>query len=104
VIAKIAYCQMVAVHGLKGYRGLVLPDLILGKYPFVSYFVGSEQADPPPPHAKGFIHAINIGDTTIADGLKLVVVSVRLFASSGTEQHGTPIYRVVAGAWKYPRG
>jgi HNH endonuclease len=46
-VAKIAYCQMVAVCGLTGFRRLVLPDLILGKYPCVSYFVGCELTNPP---------------------------------------------------------
>jgi hypothetical protein len=99
-IAKIAYCEMVAVYGLASFRRLILPDLILGKYPLVPYFVGSELTDPPPPHDKRFVHAINIGDITVGQRLKLIVVSVRLFANSGTKEHGTPIYRVVVGAWK----
>jgi hypothetical protein len=30
--------------------------------------------------------------------LRLIVGSVRLFANSGTRDHGTPIYRVIVGA------
>ena len=33
-IAKIAYCYAIAKYGLNGFRHLVLPDLILGKYPW----------------------------------------------------------------------
>lgn len=46
-LAKIAYCQAVVTFGLDGFRHLVMPDLILGRYPYISYFVGSEKSDPP---------------------------------------------------------
>jgi hypothetical protein len=50
-IAKITYCNVVARYGLGGFRPLVLPDLILGRYPCVPYFVGSDPGVPPPPNA-----------------------------------------------------
>jgi len=51
-VAKIAYCNIVAREGLDGLRPLVLPDLILGRYPCVPYFVGSDPGEPPPPYAR----------------------------------------------------
>lgn len=96
-IAKIAYCQAVAIFGLHGFRRLVMPDLILGRYPLVPYFVGCEMKVPPPPgDAKG-VHFVDLRIVTIG-GMKLIVGSVRLFAHSGTSEHGMPIYRVVVGA------
>lgn len=39
-IAKIAYCHTVLKYGLDGFRSLALPDIILGRFSGVSYFVG----------------------------------------------------------------
>jgi hypothetical protein len=39
-LAKIAYCNAVLREGLDGFRPLVTPDIILGKYPNVAYFRG----------------------------------------------------------------
>jgi len=97
-IAKIAYCNVVARYGLDGFRPLVLPDLILGRYPCVPYFVGSDPGVPPPPSARNMRHAVEIATANGRDGLRFLVASVRLFAHSGTREHGMPIYRVVAGA------
>lgn len=97
-IAKIAYCGAVAKYGITGFRPLVLPDIILGRYPYVPYFVGSDPGEPPPPRP-GQRHAIEIATAVSGiGGLKLLVAVVRLFAHSGTAAHGTPIYRVVVGA------
>lgn len=96
-IAKIAYCQAVAMWGLRGFRRLVMPDLILGKYPLVSYFVGCEMKNPPPPANRQTAHMVDLRIVTI-HRLRLIVGSVRLFANSGTKDYGTPIYRVIVGA------
>jgi hypothetical protein len=41
-LAKIAYCNAVLRYGLDGFRPLVLPDIILGRYPHVAHFVRSD--------------------------------------------------------------
>jgi HNH endonuclease len=96
-ITKIAYCQTVAQFGLNNFRRLVLPDLILGRYPLVPYFVGCKLDDPPPPADRNFLHTIQVGNTCV-NGIALVLVTVRLFANSGVEDHGPPVYEVVVGA------
>jgi hypothetical protein len=60
-IAKIAYCDAVDRFGLHAFRRLVLPDLILGRYPCIPYFVGCRLDDPPPPTAREVLHAITLG-------------------------------------------
>jgi hypothetical protein len=97
-IAKIAYCNVVARYGLDGFRPLVLPDLILGRYPCVPYFVGTDPRAPPPPSARNMRHAVQIATANGREGMRFLVASVRLFAHSGTGEHGMPIYHVVAGA------
>jgi hypothetical protein len=96
-IAKIAYCQAVSRWGVKGFRRLAMPDLILGKYPMVPHFVGCELKDPPPPMDRKAVHMVDLRVVTI-ERMRLIVGSVRLFANSGTKDHGTPIYRVIVGA------
>jgi hypothetical protein len=96
-IAKIAYCYAVAQYGLN-FRHLVAPDIILGRYPWVPYFVGSEPGLPPPPHPWQFRHAVELRVATGGSGLRLFVATVRLFANRGTVENGMPIYRVVTGA------
>jgi len=96
-IAKIAYCNAVASYGLNGFRALVMPDLILGKYPCISHFVGSRIGDPPPPSRRDLLHSVGFRDA-VYGRQKLIVAEVRLFANSGTPEHGMPIYCVVVGA------
>jgi hypothetical protein len=96
-IAKIGYCQAVALFGLDGFRPLALPDLILGKYTGISQFVGSELSNPPPPEPSGRQHRVDVFDLTV-HGMRLLVARVRLFADSGTKEHGTPIYTAIVGA------
>jgi hypothetical protein len=96
-IAKIAYCQAVAQFGLHSFRRLVLPDLILGRYPCIPHYVGCKIDDPPPPTARNVMHVIQVGHEVV-NGLRLVIATVRLFANSGVEDHGPPIYEVVVGA------
>ncbi len=97
-IAKIAYCNVVGRYGLDGFRPLVLPDLILGRYPCVPYFVGSDPGVPPPPNARNMRHAVWIATANGREGLRFLVASIRLFAHSGTREHGMPVYHVVVGA------
>jgi hypothetical protein len=96
-IAKIGYCHAVAHYGLKGFRRLVLPDLILGKYPCIPYFVGGDMDLPPPRAPTGKMHEFECIDINYY-ALRLIVVAFRIFAHSGTKQNGMPIYRVVVGA------
>jgi len=97
-MAKIGYCHAVAVRGLDAVRPLAVPALILGDYPCVSHYVGGDgRANQPPPDPKGQRHKVQIMDTS-AGRLRLITVAVRLFADSGTPEHGMPIYHVVVGA------
>jgi hypothetical protein len=97
-IAKIAYSHAVAKYGLNGFRHLALPDIILGKYSCVSYFVGSDPGPPPPRDPSERRHAVVFATASSPGGLRLVIAAVRLLAHSGTGEHGMPIYRVVMGA------
>jgi hypothetical protein len=101
-IAKIAYCQAVMRYGLGGFRQLAVPDLILGRYPNIPYFVGADRDDPPPPLPSGVLHSVDFDDAVVVGRLKPLVVSVRLFAHSGTPDNGMPIYQVVVGALGNP--
>jgi hypothetical protein len=97
-IAKIAYCQAILRYGIHGFRRLALPDLILGRYPCVPYFVGSDSdAFPPPKDQRDQLHKVGLSEIQYGR-MRLILGSVRLYASSGTKDHGTPIYRVVVGA------
>lgn len=98
-IAKIAYCNAVCKFGLDGFRPLVMTDIILDKYPSVSYFVGASADEPPPPGNENVMHTVTFS-TEGFERLKLLVASVRLFANSGTNDRGMPIYEVVVGAPK----
>jgi hypothetical protein len=95
-IAKIGYCNAVMKYGLDGFRPLATPDLVLGRYPNIPYFVGSDRDDPPPPEPAGRLHVVHFTDVTIGR-LKYLTVRFRLFAHSGTEQNGMPYYEVVVG-------
>jgi hypothetical protein len=102
-IAKIAYCQAVVRFGLRGFRRLVLPKLILGRYPHIRYFVGSDpDAEPPPRLERSILHAISFEEIGIGN-MRLILAAVRLFANSGTDSAGPPIYRVIVGAPLSPR-
>lgn len=110
-IAKIAYCHTVLKYGLDGFRSLALPDIILGRFSGVSYFVGGPLTIPPPPFTKGHRHAIRAVDVDglpghkklIGTSLKLHLVYVRLFADSAHKQHGMPIHHVISGARNCPK-
>jgi HNH endonuclease len=97
-IAKIAYCHAIAKYGLNGFRHLVLPDIILGKYPCVPHFVGSDPGRPPPRDPRDVRHVVGFTTATGRDGMRFLCAAVRLFAHSGSSETGMPIYRVVMGA------
>ena len=96
-LAKIAYCDAVRRHGLDGFRPLATPDIILGKYKNIAYFIGSERRVPLPPYPRGFPHSVTSGTMTYGR-LKLLTSTIRLFGDSGTKEHGMPFYIVVYGA------
>ena len=56
-LAKIAYCNAVMKYGLDGFRHLATTDMILGRYPNIAYFVGSDPTFPSPPYARGRQHS-----------------------------------------------
>jgi len=96
-LAKIAYCNAVIKYGLDGFRPLVTPDIILGKYPNVAYFVGSDPTPPSPPYKRGIQHSVGLGDIRFQN-LKLLTATIRLFGDSGTKTRGMPFYTVIYGA------
>jgi hypothetical protein len=96
-LAKIAYCQAVMKHGLNGFRALVTPDIILGRYSHVAFFVGSDPTEPSPPYPRGVQHSVGLGSMTYKN-LKLLTATIRLFGDSGTAEHGMPFYTVIYGA------
>jgi hypothetical protein len=97
-IAKIAYCQMVAVRGLNGFERHPLPALILGKYLPVSHLVGGDLTTPPKPHERQFVHSIGFATWTPLKGQPFTIATIRLFSNCGTADIGTPLYRVVMAA------
>lgn len=96
-IAKIAYCHAVMQLGLDGFRPLVLPQLILGTYPNIPYFVGCESIEPPPRAPHDQMHTIQRNNMSLGR-LRLIMMSVRLFGRDGTDEYGMPVYWVVVGA------
>lgn len=96
-IAKIAYCQAIVNYGLHGFRRLMLPDLILGKYPHAPYLVGAVKADPPPRTSTDIRHVVAIGETQIGS-MRLLVAALRIFSNAGTDQYGAPVYHAIVGA------
>ncbi len=96
-LAKIAYCNAVMRYGLDGFRPLVLPDIILGRYPNIAYFIGSDPTQPGPPYPRGQQHSVGLGDLTYKN-LKLLTASIRLFGDSGVGDNGMPFYTVICGA------
>jgi hypothetical protein len=95
-IAKIGYCHAILCYGLDGLRSLALPDIILGRYQNISHFVGSFWADPRPPDDAHVMHSCVT--TNVTNGrFRYQTVQLRLFANSGTEKSGMPIYEVIVG-------
>jgi hypothetical protein len=96
-IAKIGYCHTVIHYGLDGFRHLVLPQIILGTYPNISYFVGSDVGDPGPPDHDKALHKITYEEFRLGH-MTLLMMSIRLFANARSPTGGMPIYRVITGA------
>lgn len=96
-LAKIAYCNAVMKYGLDGFRPLATPEIILGKYPNIAYFVGSDPTAPSPPYERGKQHSVGLGSMNYKN-LKLLTATIRLFADSGANGLGMPFYTVIYGA------
>jgi hypothetical protein len=97
-LAKIGYCNAVMKYGLDGFRPLVTRDIILGKYPNIAYFVGSDPTDPPPPpYSSGNQHSVRLG-SIIFSNTKFLTATIRLFGDSGSGDKGMPYYTVIYGA------
>jgi hypothetical protein len=96
-LAKIAYCNAVMKYGLDGFRPLVTPDIVLGKYPNIAYFVGSDPTTPSPPNERGEQHSVHLGSMNYKK-LKLLNATIRLFGDSGAKDKGMPFYTVIFGA------
>jgi hypothetical protein len=56
-LAKIAYCNAVMKYG-DGFRPLATRSIILGRYPNIAYFVGSDPTTPSPPYPRGCQHSV----------------------------------------------
>jgi hypothetical protein len=95
-IAKIAYCNAILEIGLDGFRPLALPDIILGRYPCIPHFIGSDLSEPPPPLERGRMHSFEFIDVEYKRQ-KLLAVKMRLFAHAGMKDKGMPYYTVVVG-------
>jgi hypothetical protein len=96
-IMKMAYCTAVMRFGLHGFRRLFAPAVILGRYPFIPYLVGTFHEALQPPTDKSIVHAIGVHLEQVGR-MTLVGANVRLFSNSGTVENGPPTYRVVIGA------
>jgi len=87
-----------ALSGIIGMLSAINRNIVRLQSEQVSAFVGIRRLDdPPPPTAREVLHEITLGPQVI-DGVKLHVSSIRLFANSGVEEHGPPVYEVVVGA------
>lgn len=95
-VAKIAYCTAIIKYGLDGFRSLIIPQLILGNYPHIPYFIGPFPRPHPSPALRGRQHLVEFGHITYKR-LKLLHARVRLFADSSAPQGGMPIYIVILG-------
>jgi hypothetical protein len=96
-LAKIAYCNAVMKYGLDGFRHLATPDIILGRYPNIAYFVGSDPTPPSPPYARGRQHSVDLGSITYTH-TKFSTATIRLFGDSGAGDKGMPFYTVIYGS------
>jgi hypothetical protein len=96
-LAKIAYCNAVMKYGLDGFRPLATPDIILGKYPNIAYFVGSDPTTPSLPYKRGEQHSVGLG-SLVYKNTKFLTATIRLFGDSGTKKRGMPFYTVIYGA------
>jgi hypothetical protein len=96
-LMKIAYCNAVMKYGLDGFRPLATADIILGRYPNIAYFVGSDATAPSPPHQRGMQHLVSLGSITYSHA-KFLTATIRLFGDSGAGDKGMPFYMVIYGS------
>src|SRR5207253_2739272 len=94
-LAKIAYCNAVAVLGFGSFRPLWLVELILGRFPSAPYLVGGFGHDLQPPAAEiKSLHYLQMSEA-VSGRLRLLTMMLRLFANSGSAERGMPIYKIV---------
>jgi hypothetical protein len=96
-LAKIACCNAVMKFGLDRFRPLAITDIILGKYPDIAYFVGSDPTKPSPPYRRGIQHSVGLG-SIVYSHTKFLAATIRLFGDSGAQDRGMPFYTVIYGA------
>jgi hypothetical protein len=96
-LARIGYCNAVMKYGLDGFRPLATPDIILGTYPDIAYFVGSDPTPPSPPYPRGVQHSVALGSIIYSD-TKFLTATIRLFGDSGANDRGMPLYTVIYGS------
>jgi hypothetical protein len=96
-LARIGYCNAVMKYGLDGFRPLATPDIILGRYPNIAYFVGSDPTPPSPPYPRGVQHSVALG-SIIYSNTKFLTATIRLFGDSGANDRGMPFYTVIYGS------
>ncbi len=95
-IMKIAYCHTVIQLGLDGFRKLCSPQIVLGKYPYISHFVGCDLAEKP--RLNPTLHLCQLSQIGRPGGMKLWMQAIRLFAGMGAQSRGLPTYYAIAGA------
>ncbi len=96
-LMKIAYCNAVMKYGLDGFRPLASRDIILGRYPNIAFFVGSDPTAPSPPYPRGRQHSVALGSITYTH-TKFLTATIRLFGDSGVGDKGMPFYTVIYGS------
>jgi hypothetical protein len=96
-VAKIAYCTALVRWGLHGFRRLNTPALILGRYPYIPYLVGTDPTVSDMVTSPEVAHAVTFSVTEY-QRLALLTAHVRLFSNSGADYHGPPTYEVIVGA------
>jgi hypothetical protein len=96
-LMKIAYCHAVMKYGLDGFRPLAARDIILGRYPNIAFFVGSDPTTPSPPYPRGQQHSVSLGSITYTH-TKFLTATIRLFGDSGAGDKGMPFYTVIYGS------
>ena len=95
-LQKSATATQSCVGDCVGFDRLDLPErIILGRYPMVPYYVGCPLIEPDSPQEREVKHAVWLSEVDQA-GKKFYLAELRLFGnSSGTADHGMPVYYVV---------
>lgn len=99
VIAKIAYASTVGRFGMDAIDWGDLPEVILGRRPNISDYVGNREIQPKPPDGVGPLHKIETLDVTI-NGRRQIMCDIRLFCANTVDNMnvGMPTYTVALGA------